>query len=298
MLTCGKADNLLNYDQPDAAFRESLTYAKWFKAATEAGLRVIIEYPFQPMLDSVNDNNGSVTMRYLNYLLSGGKQPVQGGGLMLVLEENTWLEGFDKHTVVCTSTNYSTDLRSVYNQIWTKFKLVPGIRTGRWFLDKTDLSGRSIYSQVEWLDKGQDTIPFSLARYRLSQAQVEGDFHDAIVSVPDPSVTNITVGGITKNEQSHYLYFGNNTRWMGYDVGTVRHKAVIDKSGAQAIFRLTIWHDTPEKFDEYFNFPVTVDPPVDPPIEPPVTPPSDIEARLKKVEQFIQDLKTLLSNYK
>lgn len=247
ILNLGTSDNKLNPDEPAASCINNPYYKTWFSAATAAGLRVLADYDVNVMIDSVNGYNGRWSLQHIAYMLSGGFKPAGGGGAVLLnLERNTWLEGGDNRTITCTSVNYGKGVGAIFGKIWEQEKLVPGVRTGRWFLDLKDTHDVTISSQLPWLDQGDSQVPLFLARWKKTNVAVTGNFHDVVADIPDPSLTD---------EQAKYLYFGNRTRWMGWELATVRHAAV--KSGtAMATFRLILWRGTKADFDIYFNFPV------------------------------------------
>jgi GH25 family lysozyme M1 (1,4-beta-N-acetylmuramidase) len=253
LLRCGTSGSALNYDQPDASYLPNTKYGAWFRAATAAGLRVLIDYDFNAMLDSVNGYNGSVTLRHINQVISGGLKPVKGGAMFLNLERNTWTESSKPKT--CTANMFSQDVQNTYNTLWGTHGLVAGIRTGRWFLDKTDESGTTYKSQMEWMDKGEATIPLFLARPKINGTLVSGDLHNAISAIADPAITYVKVGNVDVNEQAYFLYFGNKTKWSGWEIAWLKHAAVKDAAGSPALFRLILWTGKPAHFDTYFNYP-------------------------------------------
>jgi hypothetical protein len=254
LLRCGTSDGVLNYDQPDASYLPNVKFGAWFRAATAAGLRVLIDYDFNAMLDSVNGYNGSVTLRHINQLISGGLKPARGGALFLNLERNTWKQSVID--ITCVANMFSQDVENVYNALWDAHGLVGGIRTGQWFLDRRDSSGVSYRSQMEWMDKGQAVIPLFLARPKKTGITASGDLHGVIADVTDPAITYVRINNVDVNEQSYFLYFGNKTKWSGWEIAWIKHSAVKDAAGAPALFRLILWGGGDGKhFDAYFNFP-------------------------------------------
>jgi hypothetical protein len=260
ILRCGTSGSSLNYDDPSAGYVFDSDYGKWFRAATDAGLRVIIDYDFNPMLDSVNAYDGSVTKRHINQLISGGLKPSQGGALMLNCERNTWNESV--RLVTCMSNLYGKDLRNISESIWSAHGLVPGVRTGKWFLEKKDTNGTTYGSQMLFMDQGETNYPIFFAKIKKSGLVVSTDFHEAINDVTDPHVTSSKALDNTTvvNEQAYYLYYGNKTKWSGWELAWIKNSAVLDASGNMATFRLILWNGTPTHFDEYFNFPLVTTP--------------------------------------
>lgn len=257
ILRAGTSDSNFNYDDPSANFVNSPTYKTWFTQAKAAGLRILSEYDFNAMLDSVNGYNGIRSLQHINYVLSGGFKTSPGGALLLNCERNTWKESIKN--VTCVSSMYGKDLQNVFNAIYGAHKLVPGVRTGRWFLNLRDGSGVSIDSQCAFLDKGQATVPLFLARWKKTNVLVSGDFRDVVKDISDPALTT---------EQADYLYFGNSTKWSGWELATVKHEAVKDSLGKLSTFRLILWNGNPTEFDAYFNFPAIEPPDEEEPEEP------------------------------
>lgn len=258
ILRAGTSSQDLNYDQPDAGYIHDPDFPAWFEAATAAGLRVLIDYDFCPVLDSVNSYNGSVTLRHINYLLSGGKQPKAGGALILNCERHQWRESGKIKT--CTAVNYGKDVKAVFEAIWDAHHLVPGLRSGRWFLETPDDDGNKYRDQFAFSDKGEGTVPWILTHLQKNNVTVTGDLHSVIAGVPDPATTYITLNPGTPQErqelmQSYYLYYGNTTKWSGWELAWIYHEAVKDSVGQPAKFRLIVWNGDPKAFDLYFNFP-------------------------------------------
>jgi hypothetical protein len=255
LLRCGTSDNKLNYDEASASCIDDVRWRQWYKAASAAGLRVLIDYDFNPMIDSVNHHDGSVTLKHIDSLLSGGYKPAVGGGLFLNMERNTWYQG--TALITCPAVNLGTDLHNIWGAIWNKYKLVAGVRSGQWFLDKTDEGKVTYRSQIPFIDLGEAAMPLFMARPKKTGVTVGGDFHELIANIPDPFTNTVNApDGITKvNEQSFYLYFGNKTKWSGWEIAWVRHAAVKDATGCLALFRLILWGGDTKHFDAYFNFP-------------------------------------------
>jgi lysozyme len=255
ILRCGTSSDQLNYDQPDAGYINDADYGKWLRDAQAAGLRVLIDYDFNAMLDSVNAYDGSVTLRHINQVLSGGLKPSSGGGILLNMERNTWYES--GKLVTCVANMYAKDLENVFNQMWPTHRLVPGARTGKWFIDKKDSTGEKYQNQIIFLDKGEANVPLFMARIKKNGVVVNTDFHSVVADLQDPLVTQATaLDGVTVvNEQAYYLYYGNQTKWKGWECAWIKCDAVKDSVGNNALFRLVLWDGTPAQFDEYFNFP-------------------------------------------
>jgi hypothetical protein len=291
LLRAGTSDNKLNYDEPSAGFINDPNYRAWFNQAKAAGLRILIDYDFNAMLDSVNGYNAKWTLQHLNYLISGGFKPAQGGALILNCERNTWKQSIQD--ITCVSSMYGQDLRNAIDAIWNAHKLVPGVRTGRWFWKSKDESHIAIEPNIAFLDKGAAQMPLFLARWKKNNVLVTGDFHEVIQDVQSPDVTMVQDPNFPNDptkkvtEQSLYLYFGNNTKWSGWEIATVQHKAVKDSKGGTPTFRMMVWDGTPQDFDKYFNFPAASVPeePEDPadPEEP--KEPVDMSGYVK-VEEF------------
>jgi len=295
MLRAGTSDDRLNYDDPSADYVPDTRFPSFFNAATAAGLRVLIDYDFNAMLDSTRGYDGFWTLRHINNLLSGGFKPAAGGALILNCERNTWYESIAFKT--CTSNMYGQDLRSVFDAIWTQFRLVPGARTGTWFLNKKDEGGVVISSQLPWLDKGEANVPMFLVRLKKPIGTFfTGNVHDLVADVPDPTTTYITVDGKPVKEQSLYLYFGNQTKWKGWEVAWVKNNAVKDAQGNLAVFRAIIWDGDKKAFDTYFNFPA-VNPDPDPDPDPDPEPNPELEARVKELEDDMALLKSSLKPF-
>jgi hypothetical protein len=263
LLRAGTSDNHLNPDEPSASCLADPNYKRWYLAATAAGLRVLIDYDVNAMIDSVNGYNGLWTLRHISNLVSGGFKPAQGGAMILNCERNTWTEGGDNHPVTCVSVKYGDDVSAIFGALWNQEHLVPGVRTGDWFLDQKDKLGGRIYDFVPWMDRGDAQIPLFMARWKKTNQTVTGDFHALLADIPDPATVDYTVynpdGSIQRvyNEQAEYLYYGNKTRWRGWELATVKHSAVLTAAGTPALFRLILWRGNKADFDAYFNFPVT-----------------------------------------
>jgi len=252
LLRAGSSTDQLNYDDPSANFADDIRYGTFLSAAKAAGLMILVDYDFNAMLDSVNAYDGSRTLQHLNFVLSGGKVPNLGGGLLLNCERNTWYESGNMKT--CVSSMYGKDLKNVFNAIWDKYTLVPGVRTGRWFLDKQDTSGVAIKSQIPWLDMGNLSVPIFFAKLEKTVGSyITGDVHDLIADVPDPATTYLTINNVQENEQAYYLYFGNQTKWMGWELAWVKNSAVKDKYNNDAMFRAILWDGNEAEFRSYFN---------------------------------------------
>ena len=148
-----------------------------------------------------------------------------------------------------------------------QFGLAGGIRSGRWFFDKADEGGTQIRAQIGFVDRmtAAGNCPLFMAYPMLNGVTATGDLHEAIANIGDPQTTFIKLpNGSQVQLQAYYLYYGNSTKWHGWELAWLKHQAVKDASGAPALFRVILWDGDAAAFDRYFNFPAVETPGGDP----------------------------------